>query len=289
MSDADAFVGRGQLVGDAAGPVRRTVVDHEQHGAGDRCEDRLGDRPDVVGLVVGRQDDPRPGPRGVLVGHGRQCSGALGGQWAWTTTVRAYHVVPTQLRAQTTTLYVPRRNVRASRRPPIPVPGMDPAPNEPIGPDRPNERGATVDPDRHDRRATQVDADLAALAGARVERTVRPAHRADRPIDEDRVVRDGRVAGTIAGFDLVRVAAVLDGEPVASTAIPGAAPGQAGRERPGALDAPVLVPDPNGTGHRLARRPRQRQRIGLAVAVGAQEAARCLRHASWTRGCRRRP
>ena len=130
MSDADAFVGRGQLVGDAAGPVRRTVVDHEQHGAGDRCEDRLGDRPDVVGLVVGRQDDPRPGPRGVLVGHGRQCSGALGGQWAWTTTVRAYHVVPTQLRAQTTTLYVLGATYVPADDRPSQFQAWTPAPNE---------------------------------------------------------------------------------------------------------------------------------------------------------------
>ena len=34
MADADARIGRGQRVGQAAGAIRRTVVDHEQGAAG---------------------------------------------------------------------------------------------------------------------------------------------------------------------------------------------------------------------------------------------------------------
>ena len=49
VANADTGVGLGQLVGQAAGAVRRIVVDHEQRRAGQGAEDRFGDRADVLG------------------------------------------------------------------------------------------------------------------------------------------------------------------------------------------------------------------------------------------------
>ena len=107
MADQDPLVGRGQLIGDPTGPIGRRVVDHEQRRPGQGRQDRLRHGPDVVGLVVGRQDDPCPRCGGALAGHGRQCSGRSRPQWTSTTTVWADQVEPTQLRAQTTARYRP--------------------------------------------------------------------------------------------------------------------------------------------------------------------------------------
>jgi hypothetical protein len=70
MADTDLRVGCRQLVGQAARAIRRVVVDDEQGRTGERGSDRFGDRADVLGLVVGREDDPRavPEPR-VGDGH----------------------------------------------------------------------------------------------------------------------------------------------------------------------------------------------------------------------------
>ena len=58
VADPDARVGRGQLVGELAGAVRRAVVDDEQRRAREGLEDGGGDRADVLGFLVRRQDDP---------------------------------------------------------------------------------------------------------------------------------------------------------------------------------------------------------------------------------------
>ena len=68
MTDPDPRIRGGQLVGDPAGAVGRAVVDDEDRRGGQRLEDRGGDRADVLGLVVGREDDP-DGGRGSA--HGR--------------------------------------------------------------------------------------------------------------------------------------------------------------------------------------------------------------------------
>ena len=72
MLDADARIGRREPVREVAGAVGRAVVDDEQHGAGERVEDRRRDPGQVLGLVVGRQDDPgaraQRGLRGVRGG-----------------------------------------------------------------------------------------------------------------------------------------------------------------------------------------------------------------------------
>ena len=66
---ADPGVGLGQLVGQAAGAVRRVVVDHEQRRAWQGAEDRVRDRADVFGFVIGREDDPGAEPE-LGVGDG---------------------------------------------------------------------------------------------------------------------------------------------------------------------------------------------------------------------------
>ena len=58
MADPDPRVGGGQRVGQPSGAVGRAVVDDEQRRGRQRREDGGRDRPDVLGLVVGRQDDP---------------------------------------------------------------------------------------------------------------------------------------------------------------------------------------------------------------------------------------
>ena len=70
VEDADARVGLGQLVGQAAGAVRRVVVDDEQRRARQGAEDRFGDRADVLGFVIGGEDDPGAEPE-LRVGDGR--------------------------------------------------------------------------------------------------------------------------------------------------------------------------------------------------------------------------
>ncbi len=62
VADADPRIGGRQIVGQPAGPVGRPVVDHEEGRSRELLEDRRGDRPEVLRLVVGRQDDPGPGP-----------------------------------------------------------------------------------------------------------------------------------------------------------------------------------------------------------------------------------
>ncbi len=61
MADADPGVGGCELVRDLAGAVGRSVVDDEERRSGQALQDRGGDRPDVLRLVVGRQDDPGSG------------------------------------------------------------------------------------------------------------------------------------------------------------------------------------------------------------------------------------
>jgi hypothetical protein len=57
MHRVDALVPAGQLVDDAPGPVRRVVV-HDQHvRRGHRGVDLREQLRDVLGLVVGRNDD----------------------------------------------------------------------------------------------------------------------------------------------------------------------------------------------------------------------------------------
>ena len=70
VENADARVGLGQLVGQAAGAVRRVVVDDEQRRARQGAEDRVGDRADVFGFVIGGEDDPGAEPE-LRVGDGR--------------------------------------------------------------------------------------------------------------------------------------------------------------------------------------------------------------------------
>ena len=58
MPDPDPWVGGGQRVGQPSGAIGRLVVDDEQRRVRQRREDGGRDRLDVLGLVVGRQDDP---------------------------------------------------------------------------------------------------------------------------------------------------------------------------------------------------------------------------------------
>ena len=58
VADADAAVARRQLIGELARSIGRAIVDDEEVRARQGAQDRLGDRADVGGLVVGRQDDP---------------------------------------------------------------------------------------------------------------------------------------------------------------------------------------------------------------------------------------
>ena len=69
MTDTDARIGDGEPVGKVAGAIRRAVVHDEQRGLRQGVEDGGRDRADVVGLVVGGQDDPDGLGWG---GHGRQ-------------------------------------------------------------------------------------------------------------------------------------------------------------------------------------------------------------------------
>jgi len=61
MADVDARIGGRQRVREATGPVGGLVVDHEQGGPGEALEDASCDRAEILGLVVGRQDDPGTG------------------------------------------------------------------------------------------------------------------------------------------------------------------------------------------------------------------------------------
>ena len=96
MLHVHARVGRREPVREVAGPVGRAVVDDQQHGAGERLEDRRRDPGQVVGLVIGRQDHPAARPqraRGLGVARrgvsgsivivapsssGRECTGRYG-------------------------------------------------------------------------------------------------------------------------------------------------------------------------------------------------------------------
>jgi len=79
VKDVDARVARRELVGDPPGPVRRAVVGDQEvtvdPGALELGEDRLDQRRDVLGLVVGGDADPDRSPRR---GVGRQGAGAGG-------------------------------------------------------------------------------------------------------------------------------------------------------------------------------------------------------------------
>ena len=70
VEDANAGVGLGQLVGQAAGAIGRVVVDDEQRRARQGAQDRVGDRPDVFRFVIGGEDDPGAEPE-LRVGDGR--------------------------------------------------------------------------------------------------------------------------------------------------------------------------------------------------------------------------
>src|SRR4029453_652068 len=64
VQDKDVVVGGDQLVGEGAGAVGRVVIGDEDVDGRDRAPDALGDQPDVLRLVVGRDDhedstDPR--------------------------------------------------------------------------------------------------------------------------------------------------------------------------------------------------------------------------------------
>src|SRR5439155_24906952 len=92
VADADAAVARRQLIGELARSIGRAIVHDEEVRARQGALDRLGDRADAGGLVVGRQDDPdtltRRGClarlvrclrawRGLLPGHRRKSTGGV--------------------------------------------------------------------------------------------------------------------------------------------------------------------------------------------------------------------
>jgi hypothetical protein len=74
VADEDPGVGARQAVGDRTGPVGRAVVDDEERRAGGRRENGRGDRREILGLVVGGQDDPGAGPDGLKGGGHRRAS-----------------------------------------------------------------------------------------------------------------------------------------------------------------------------------------------------------------------
>ncbi len=68
VANADARIGGRELIGDLAGAVGRAVVDDEKRRRGQHVEHGGRDRSDVLGLVVGRDDDPDGRREGA---HGR--------------------------------------------------------------------------------------------------------------------------------------------------------------------------------------------------------------------------
>ena len=121
MLHAHARIGRREPVREVAGAVGRAVVDDEQHGAGERVEDRRRDARQVVGLVVGRQDHPgaraQRGLRRLRArsrGWSPPVSGALG--LASSCGLRRHAGVSVRVgpRAQDTTRIRQRRPVQAA-------------------------------------------------------------------------------------------------------------------------------------------------------------------------------
>ena len=192
--------------------------------AGQGREDRRGDRADVLGLVVGRQDDPdagaerrrarrdrraRPGVGSVMAGKCRGRSGSMGldrhgpreagraepARGASTTTGRCPGLT-----------YVPGGRLAAPG--PAIRAGLDGA----VGPDRPHERAALVDrPPSTVAARRKVSVSRLGLAGRADRTTIGPAQR-PRSCRSTRIGRARRrqVAGPVATLDPERVAAVGD-------------------------------------------------------------------------------
>ncbi len=95
-----------------------------------------------------------------------------------------------------------------------------------------DERPAPVDRDRDHGGSAKDDRCPAPLTGPWIERRTRPAHRADRPVDEDPPVDDRPVAALVASIDAVGVAAIGDDRARRRATVPGHRPGRLPRERP---------------------------------------------------------